>query len=268
MPTDTSAEDVLQLLQDGELEVEGRLTDASNTVLRVWAELSGSRIPAVYKPVRGERPLWDFPDGTLAARERAAYLVSVAGGWSCIPPTVLRDGPFGEGSVQQWVGALDEREDPDLLRVDPPRGVPSGYLPVVGLSDEDDAPLVVSHASDEQLRDIALLDIVLNNADRKGSALIPEADRLYAVDHGLTLHEEDKLRTVLWGFAGSRLRTDEVQRVSELQDAVAGTLGQQLRELVTRAELEALEARIAILLRQARFPEPPDHRHPLPWPLW
>ncbi|RNI24953.1 SCO1664 family protein [Flexivirga caeni] len=258
-----------RLLTDGPLEVEGRLVEASNYVLRVWIDAEDGRICAVYKPVRGERPLWDFPQGSLAAREFAAYLVSRAGGWECVPVTALRpDGPFGAGSVQQWVGPLDPVDDNGLLRIDPVHAVPVDYLPVLGVTDEHDEPLVVSHAAREQLREIALLDVVVNNADRKGSAMIVDGSRLYAVDHGLTLHAEEKLRTVLWGFAGRELSAAEITRLTQLRHAVDGVLGAQLRGVIQDEEVAALADRIDDLLAAGRMPAPPDDRHPLPWPLW
>lgn len=269
MPTAIDAERLQRLLRDAPLEIEGRLVEASNFVLRVWVEDDGERIPAVYKPIRGEQPLWDFPEGTLAAREYVAYVIAAAGGWECVPVTALRpDGPMGAGSVQQWVGPLEPVEENDLLRIDPIEAVPAGYLPVLGVHDEHDRPLVVSHAAQDELRDVALLDVVLNNADRKGSALIVDDGHLYAIDHGLTMHAEEKLRTVLWGFAGEELSDAEVRRLETLRDRVAGVLGEQLCDVIQGGELEALRERLDELLEARHFPAPPDDRHPLPWPLW
>lgn len=269
MPTAIDAERLQRLLLDGPLEVEGRLVEASNFVLRVWIDSDGERIPAVYKPVRGEQPLWDFPEGTLAGREYAAYLIARAGGWDCVPVTVLRpDGPLGAGSVQQWVGPLEPVTENDLLRIDPVAAVPSDYLPVLGVHDEEDQPLVVSHAAHATLRDVALLDVVLNNADRKASALIVDDDHLYAVDHGLTFHAEEKLRTVLWGFAGETLSQREIGRLEAVRDALAGVLGETLRGVIQQDEVVALRDRVEDLLQTRQLPAPPDYRHPLPWPLW
>ncbi|GGB35654.1 phosphatidylinositol kinase [Flexivirga endophytica] len=269
MPTAIDAERLQRLLSDGPLEVEGRLVQASNFVLRVWVEDGGERIPAVYKPIRGEQPLWDFPEGTLAGRESAAYLIAAAGQWDCVPVTALRpDGPMGAGSVQQWVGPLEPVAENDLLRIDPLEAVPSDYLPVLGVHDEEDRPLVVSHAPHQDLRDVALLDVVLNNADRKASSLILDDGHLYAVDHGLTLHAEEKLRTVLWGFAGEPLSECEIGRLESVRVALANALGEALRGAIQEDELEALRDRVEELLETRQFPEPPDHRHPLPWPLW
>lgn len=269
MPTAIDAERLQRLLSDGPLEVEGRLLDASNLVLRVWIDAEDQRISAVYKPIRGERPLWDFPEGTLASREFAAYLVARAGQWDCVPVTALRpDGPLGAGSVQEWVGPLEPVADNGLLRIDPIAAVPVDYLPVLGVRDDTDRPLVVSHAAHEDLREVALLDVVLNNADRKGSALILDEGRLYAVDHGLTLHADEKLRTVLWGFAGQELKESEIQRLTVLRKDLRGALGEQLRDVIQGDEVAALGERIECLLETGRMPDPPDDRHPLPWPLW
>ncbi len=259
---------MLAVLQAGDLEVEGRLVEASNVVLRVWACRGESRIPAVYKPTRGERPLWDFPEGTLAHREVAAYLVSSAMGLGCVPVTVLRDGPFGEGSVQQWVGPLEPVTSGDLVRIDPPNAVPDGYVPVLAAEDTDGDPLVVSHSSDAQLRGIALLDALLGNADRKGSALIRDEDHIWAIDNGLSFHVDDKLRTVLWGFAGESLTVSERDAVTRVEEALDGSLRSSLAALLDPDEIEALAARAHALATTRTFPQVPDDRHPLPWPLW
>lgn len=266
MPTDTGAEDLAAILEGGDLEIEGRLTHASNAVYRVIVDGS---LRAVYKPVRGERPLWDFPDGTLAARELAAYLVSELGGWHRIPATVLREGPLGPGSVQAWVGPLDVTGDHDLLRVDAPGQLPEGYRPVVQAQDEYFADVVVSHADDPALREVALLDAVLNNADRKATALILDQGRVFAVDHGLTMHQEPKLRTVLWGYAGEPLTPVEREQLARLQSVLqSADVRDLMGALVTDAELVALDRRVRRLLREETMPAVPAHRHPLPWPLW
>ncbi len=242
--------------------------EASNVVLRVWACRDGLRIPAVYKPVRGERPLWDFPEGTLARREVAAYEVSRAMGLDCVPPTVLRDGPAGPGSLQRWVGPLAPDSEADVLRIDPPSEVPRGFLPVLRAEDPVGSPLVVSHADRDDVRRIALLDLLLNNADRKGSALIDDGEQLWAIDNGLSFHVDEKLRTVLWGFAGDALLDVERRCLAALAAALDDVLGQTLRRLLSRPETAALRARIAQVLRAGRFPPVPADRTALPWPLW
>lgn len=255
-----------EVLRTAELTVEGRILQASNATLLATFDHDGATHRAVYKPVAGERPLPDFPTGTLAAREVAAHLISEAGGWGVIPPTVLRDGPYGPGSVQWWVDqSEDQLADPahGLVEVMAPEDLPEGWLPVVEGEDEASRPVVVAHADDPDLASVAVLDVVLNNADRKAGHLTRGVDgRLAAFDHGLTCHVEDKLRTVLWGFAGRELPVRERTRLEGL-DTVLG-----LSELLTEEEIEAVCARARELLAAGTFPSPPPGRYPLPWPLW
>ena len=160
----------LQLLRHGEITVEGRLVDASNATLLCEIALDGAEERCVYKPIAGERPLWDFPDGTLAGREVATYLVAEASGWSIVPPTVLRDGPFGPGMCQLWVDA-----DPsvELIDVVAPSKLPDGWLHVLDALGSGGQPVVLGHADDVRLRRMAVLDAVVNNADRKGGHVLP-----------------------------------------------------------------------------------------------
>ena len=230
----------LTLLREGRLEVEGRLVEASNATLYCTVTCAGVSAPCVYKPIRGERPLWDFPDGTLAARETAAYLVSSAAGWNVVPPTVLRDGPFGEGMVQLWIDG-----DPT---VDLGRLVRSESVP---------------------LRRMAVYDAMINNADRKGGHLIPMPDgHVYGVDHGVSFHVHDKLRTVLWSWAGDRLPDDAVDTLSELRAELEGPLAAALHALLTRREVVATVRRVDRLLETRRFPEPSGDWPAVPWPPW
>lgn len=258
---------VTELLTRAELVVLGALRDASNLALLV--RVGGEEGPlAVYKPVSGERPLWDFPDGSLAAREVAARLVSEAGGWDVVPETVLRDGPQGPGSVQRWVGSLDEEpEHPvDVVPVDE---VPDGWLPVLRGEDQRGRPVLVVHEDSLDLRAVAALDAVLNNSDRKGSHLVRVDGRLRGFDHGLSLHEEDKLRTVLWGFAGQPLTDIDADRIDRVLTTVSdGTSGLRglLDELITPAEVAALEARCRTLLDTAAYPLPSEGWPAIPWP--
>lgn len=273
VPTDIDAspEDVLATLREGELDIEGRLVDASNVALRVWvasaqAEGSTDPIAAVYKPIRGEQPLWDFPDDSLAAREAAAFIVSQAGGWDLVPPTVLREGPLGAGSLQLWVGPLDARPDHELLRVDHGSEVPEGYVPIWSVLDERDRAQIVSHATIPALRDLAVLDVVLNNADRKASAIIVDEGRMWAIDQGLCFHAQPKLRTCLWGFADEAIDDENLERL----ELLAGFLREDnpLEGLLTGREMLALQSRCARLLREQNYPKVPEGRTPLPWPLW
>jgi uncharacterized repeat protein (TIGR03843 family) len=238
-PVSFDVDDALGLLRTGTMAVEGRLVDASNTTLYCSLRRGELTAACVYKPVRGERPLWDFPDGTLAAREAAAYLVSTAMGWNVVPPTVLRDdGPFGEGMVQLWI---DGDETVDLT------GLVRAELP--------------------PLRRMAVFDAVINNADRKGGHLIPMPDgHVYGVDHGVCFHRHDKLRTVLWTWAGDPLPDEAVDALSELRAELEGALGDGLSALLTRREVVAVTSRVDRLLTTRHYPEPSGDWPAVPWP--
>lgn len=239
----------------------------------------------VYKPIRGERPLWDFPDGTLAGRERAAYLVSEAAGWHCVPPTLLRPGPLGDGMVQQWIGPPPEldvqdedriedwdedqaAEQEDFVDIFPAAAVPDGWLPVFGALDEAGDRLAVCHRDDPRLQTIALFDAVTNNADRKAPHLISAQDgSVLGVDHGLTFHVDDKLRTVLWGWAGQPLPPALRTGLSRLASWLgSGNDDHPLDELLTGSELRMLRRRVRRLQSMPVFPQPPEDRTPIPWP--
>ena len=237
-PVDLELDDVLRLLRDGELSVEGRLIDASNATLYCTAALDGTEAAVVYKPVRGERPLWDFPDGTLAGREVGAYLVSQATGWDLVPPTVLREGPFGPGMCQLWVDVDEEVDLAALARSDHP-----------------------------DLRRMAVLDAVVNNADRKGGHLLPRPDgRVQGVDHGICFSVEDKLRTLLWQWRGMPLLDEAAAVLSDLRAQLEGSLGDALHELLTRAEVQATKDRVDRLLAGRRHPQPSEDWPAIPWP--
>ncbi|WP_410173635.1 SCO1664 family protein, partial [Frankia nepalensis] len=232
------AEAALALLRGGEITVEGRLVEASNATLYCEIALDGARARCVYKPVRGERPLWDFPDGTLAAREMAAYELSEQLGGGLVPPTVLRDGPFGAGMAQLWIDTDDTVETVDLVR-----------------------------GGDRRLREIALFDAVINNADRKGGHLLPApSGRVYAIDHGVAFHCDDKLRTVLWNWRGQPFDAGERALLDGLRAALGGPLGERLDDLLTRAEIAALAGRVDRLLARGRFPHPSADWPAIPWP--
>jgi uncharacterized repeat protein (TIGR03843 family) len=255
-----------ELLARGELTVRGRIREASNAALFCTIALDGREASCVYKPVAGERPLWDFPDGTLAAREVAAYEVSEATGWGLVPPTVLRDGPYGEGMCQLWIDVQAEAELLALVDAEEPE---PGWK-AIGLADvgEGRTALLV-HADDERLRRLAVLDAVINNADRKGGHLLPTADgRLYGIDHGVTFNTENKLRTLLWGWAGEPLTPEAIDALKGLQEALTaeGALAGRLSALITAAELDATRARVAVLLETGRHPEPSGEWPAIPWP--
>ncbi|MFD9095239.1 SCO1664 family protein [Streptomyces collinus] len=255
-----------ELLARGELSVRGRIREASNAALFCTVALDGREATCVYKPVAGERPLWDFPDGTLAGREVAAYEVSEATGWGLVPPTVLRDGPYGEGMCQLWIEAGADAELLALVDGEEPE---PGWK-AIGFADvgEGRTALLV-HADDERLRRLAVLDAVINNADRKGGHLLPTPDgRLYGIDHGVTFNVEDKLRTLLWGWAGEPLTAEAVEVLGGLRAALArgGELAARLAGLITPAELDATRARVDALLDSGRHPEPGGEWPAIPWP--
>ncbi|MFE1800176.1 SCO1664 family protein [Streptomyces sp. NPDC059517] len=280
-----------ELLTEGELTVRGRIREASNAVLLCDVSYEGRRASCVYKPVAGERPLWDFPDGTLAQREVAAYEVSEATGWGLVPTTVLREGPYGRGMCQLWIEPPDDEPgdghdghdghddgtgDGDRQVIDGGAGLlalvdaeePGEGWKAIGLAEvgEGRTALLV-HADDERLRRLAVLDAVINNADRKGGHLLPTSGgRLYGIDHGVTFNAENKLRTLLWGWAGEKLTAEAVEALERLRDALGGPLGVRLGELITEAELDATRARVAGLLASGRHPEPSGEWPAIPWP--
>jgi uncharacterized repeat protein (TIGR03843 family) len=254
-----------ELLRRGEMELEGRIVDASNTTLRAFVRLGGLSARCVYKPVRGERPLWDFPDGTLAGREVSAYLLARATGWDCVPPTVLRDGPLGPGACQLWIDEPAENEP--LLGFVPRRRIPAGWHRIMSARDGEGRAYVLAHADDPRLARLAVLDAVINNADRKGGHVLSGADGLvFGVDHGVCFNVDDKLRTVLWGWVGEPLPEEAVEVLRELRGQLSGGLGEVLRGHLTRAEVTRIGVRINRLLAAGCFPAPPDDWPAVPWP--
>jgi len=234
--------DALRLLRDGKLSVEGRLVEASNATLYCGVALDGVAAACVYKPVAGERPLWDFPEGTLAAREVAAYLVSEATGWEIVPPTVLRDGPFGPGMCQLWID-VDESVDLALL----------------------------ARSDHPQLRRMAVFDAVVNNADRKGGHLLPTGDgHVWGVDHGVCFSVEDKLRTLLWRWRGRPLTDEATEVLGELEAALdpdgSHPLRATLAALLAPREVTATRRRVRRLLRTGLHPQPSEEWPAIPWP--
>jgi uncharacterized repeat protein (TIGR03843 family) len=227
-------------LRDGLLRVTGRLVDASNATLYAIADLAGQEMVCIYKPKAGERPLWDFPDGCLAHREYAAYLVSEYLGFNVVPLTVLRDGPYGEGMAQEWI-TIDESVD-----------------------------LAKFFATDHPgLRAMALFDAIINNTDRKIGHLLPiNDDVVFGCDHGVTFHVEDKLRTVLWQWAGDSLTTNEIEILKKAVISLEGELRTQLETLLTTQEIDALAARVQRLLNEGTFPQPNPNWPAVPWPAF
>jgi len=263
---EATLEQTLELLRLGKMELEGRLADASNTTLRAEVTLDGVSARCVYKPVRGERPLWDFPDGTLAGREVSAYLLSVATGWTCVPPTVLRErAPLGPGACQLWIDEPEEYEP--LLGFVPRRRVPHGWRRIMSASDGNGVPYVLAHANDERLAQLAVFDAVANNADRKGGHILSTEDGcVYGVDHGLCFNVEDKLRTILWGWIDEPIPEQALEVLRKLRAELAGELGESLAEHLTVAEVDQVGVRIDRLLSAGCFPAPFEDWHAIPWP--
>jgi uncharacterized repeat protein (TIGR03843 family) len=267
-PTD----EVRLTLEEGELDLQGRIMPASNATFFGEAVREGARVPCVYKPVAGERPLWDFPSGTLANRERAAYLVSEALGWDVVPLTVLRDGPHGVGMVQLWCEPEDAGDRLDAVDLCPVDTVPEGYLHVLDATDGSGRDVALVHEDNPALRRMAVFDAVVNNADRKGGhVLAMSGAHRYGVDHGVSFHVEDKLRTVLWGWAGDRLDGEHRAAVADLGDRLAdpaGELVQALRDLLEAEEVAAASRRCRLLARRGRMPVPSGSWPSIPWPAF
>lgn len=247
-------------LRDAQLRILGRLADASNVTLLACTE-DGTR--CVYKPTAGERPLWDFPAGSLAGREVATDRLASLLGWSdLVPATEPRSsGPHGPGVCQEFVAAADR----PLAAVFPTEGVPGGWLRVAEGTDAAGRPVVLAHADDPALRRLAVLDVLANNADRKGSHILPVPGGVRGIDHGLTFHHQDKLRTVLWGFAGQPLGPGERAALEALRDGWDGACG-VLADLVSTPEVVATRRRLEALLRTGAMPEPGPGWPRLPWP--
>lgn len=263
-----------EVLRRGELTVIGRIRSASNATFLCEAHLGEAQAHCVYKPIAGEAPLWDFPDGTLAGRELAAYLVSDALGWNIVPYTIIRDGPAGRGMLQLWVDQPgDEVGDepasgPDLVDLLPAGHIPPGFLPVLQAYDYAGDEVTLVHADDIRLRRMAVFDVLINNADRKGGHVLCGVDgHVYGVDHGVSLHVEDKLRTVLWGWSGKPVDDETLEAVTLLRDQLRGELGEQLCKHITGREVDALHARSVALLDNPVMPTP-DRRRPIPWPAF
>jgi uncharacterized repeat protein (TIGR03843 family) len=225
-------------LQQGELIVEGRLIDASNATLYGKVILAaGMEAAVVYKPIAGEKPLWDFPSGSLAGREICAYEVSKAAEFDLVPVTVFREGPFGPGAVQEWI---DVPVSCDVIEI--------------AQQERDD------------IRSMALFDAVINNTDRKfGHILFDASGRLFGCDHGVTFHQEDKLRTVLWQFAGNELSEKEKEALQRIEEWILSDRSHVLRTHLSDDEITALLNRIKRLLEEG-FPYPSQDWPAVPWP--
>ncbi|MCW2783690.1 MAG: hypothetical protein JWP74_207 [Marmoricola sp.] len=254
------------LLAHGEMTLLGRIMPASNQtwLCRLGPEDAG--VQAVYKPVSGERPLWDFPEGTLADREYAARLVSEALGWSVVPPTLLRDGPAGSGMVQLWCEPDPDQDPVDIVLAGE---VAPGQLAVVDAFDDHERPVVLVHEDTPSLRRMAIFDLVVNNTDRKGGHVLAMSDgHRYGVDHGVCFHVDDKLRTVLWGWAGQPFTAEEIAGLEGLELRLQTDLDGLLVPLLTGPERARTRMRTERLLRLGHFPDPGPGWPSLPWPAF
>jgi hypothetical protein len=225
-----------EALRLGEMKVTGRLVDATNATMLASVTHDATEIMCIYKPIAGERPLWDFSDGTLAYREYAAYLISARCKFGLVPLTVLRDGPFGEGAVQLWK-EIDES------------------IGMIEYFQRDTA----------ELRNMALFDAVINNTDRKIGHILPTANGdVFGCDHGVTFHTDNKLRTVLWRWAGNPFSEEELTRLRTVSDFINET--SELSNLLTGHEIEALGNRVDMYIESGVFPSPTKDWPSVPWP--
>jgi hypothetical protein len=232
---------VTALLTEGEIELLGQVLSSSNIIFVVRVDDGDLRTMAIYKPHRGETPLWDFPQGTLCQREVAAYVLAQALGWPAIPPTVLREGPYGPGSLQLYIDAVPE----------------ANYF-------------TFGEERQEALMAVALFDAVTNNADRKGGHLLLDHEgHIWAIDHALTFHSEPKLRTVIWDFAGDPIPETYRADLRCVQDALEGPSEPltALNHLLSAEEMTALRDRLSQLVTRGTFPRPDASRRQIPWPV-
>jgi hypothetical protein len=237
--TSTQRGTSIDLLRSGEIHVEGRLVDASNATLYCRVECDAQSLVCIYKPRAGERPLWDFPTGTLSRREVAAYVVSEALGWHIVPPTVWRSGPFGPGMVQEWIDVDESVDLVELVRSDNP-----------------------------QLRRMSVFDVVINNADRKGGHVLPTpSGSLYGIDHGVAFAVEDKIRTLLWQWEGQPIPPALLDALDDFLERLRGrTLVEQLHEHLSETEVNAMKRRVQRLVTDGQHPGPSPDWPAIPWP--
>jgi uncharacterized repeat protein (TIGR03843 family) len=232
--------DNLTILTEGEMRVTGRLVDASNATLYATVTLNSQELICIYKPIAGERPLWDFSEGTLAHREFAAYLLSRDLGFDVVPLTILREGPYGPGMVQQWIDIDESIDLAEFFSSDHPK-----------------------------LREMAIFDSIINNTDRKIGHLLPvDSETVFGCDHGVTFHVDNKLRTVLWQWADEPFTEMEIQLLQKALRHIQTDLGLALQPFLTADEILATEKRIQALLESKKFPLPNPDWPAVPWPAF
>lgn len=255
------------LLSEADLVIEGRIAGASNSTLRCRIESPGEKaLLCVYKPVAGERPLWDFPEWTLGHRELAAYELSEALGWGLVPPTVWRDeGPGGAGMCQAWIDVDPEVDQVDVVR---PGTAPAGWKRVLDATDAVGEPVELVHADTCDLRRIAVFDAVANNADRKGGHVLGDREgRTWAIDHGVTFSTEPKLRTVVWGWAGEPIDEGDLRDLCALRDRL-GNAYEPIDRWLDADERVRLRTRLRRLVDTGTYPVPTGRWPAIPWPVF
>ena len=264
----SSDEEIARALYASELTIEGHLSGASNATLRCLIEDEGvGKFMCVYKPRRGERPLWDFPTGSLSHREVAARVIDDRLGWNIVPTTVWRDdGPYGPGMCQVWVDDDGERPAVDVIRPDEWN---ASWKIVLEATTYDGSDVLLVHEDSSQLQKLAVFDLITNNSDRKGGHVLRRFNGdLVGIDHGLTFHVEPKVRTVLWGWAGEQIPGDLMDAVVRLMEDLKAPDEDlaMVRAWLSRAEWAALTERVQELIDHPVFPEPRGDEPALPWP--
>ncbi len=267
LPAKGRTPELLEALATAELSIVGRLVEASNATLLCTLSYRGESIRCVYKPTLGERPLWDFHDGTLGRREVATAVIAAQLELELVPPTVWREGgPAGAGMCQLWIEGATGGTDVEVVT---PDQIPAEWLVSVHGIDAQHREVVVVHADTQDLRRLALFDILVNNADRKGGHILRDTNaQVFAVDHGVTFHVEDKLRTVLWGWADSALSPDELSLLAQLAHELGGEFGQSLGAWLRPEEVAAVAERVDRLLAAGKFPTPSGDWPAVPWPVF
>lgn len=259
--------DVLQVLAEADLRIDGRIAGASNSTLRCRAQAPGAPpLLCVYKPVSGERPLWDFPELTLAHRELASYELSEALGWGLVPPTAWRDdGPAGPGMCQLWIDVDPVADQVDVVA---PGTAPAGWKRVLDATDAHGRPVELVHANSSEMRRIALFDAIANNADRKGGHVLVDGEgRVWAIDHGVTFSTEVKLRTVVWGWAGEPIPDDEIDDLNRLRELIGASF-EPIDQWLDEGERLQLRFRLGRLLTSGTYPVPAGKWPAIPWPVF
>lgn len=247
-----------------DIEIRGRLRDASNATFLCVNPATNKEY--VYKPTAGERPLWDFPEGTLTGREIAAAEIDRILGWSLVPRTEwISNGPLGAGMLQEWVSEIDQDRPVNIFD---PHMVPDGWHAVLHAQDQLGNPIVLAHGDQEHLRRIAIFDSVINNADRKaGHILAVSQEQFFGIDHGVSFHQENKLRTVLWGWAGQQISTHFIEVLEALEQHL-GAWHQPVDQWLNQEESQALRLRIRDLISTGLYPSPSRHWPAIPWPVF